>query len=175
MSDLDRNTLLAKAKAIFCRGMAMGYASGAKGTPVPGKPNAKYFEHIEGEGDWYLRDEYEVDPVTGISYGTTRIEYKGRLIWIMSYGGLYSQEAIACLKGALLASYAAGEFNLGRGKHNHVHGDYIYINVMSQGHSVDPFEKFMGMEGVSRPKRSPSSNPALEKVGGHWFWGMAMI
>ncbi len=172
--DFDRKAFLKEAEAVVLRGLAKGYASGAKAIPVPGNPNAKYYEYTEGP--WYLRDDYEIDPVTKKSIGRVRLEhtsdeYPNRLVWAMSYGGQYEKDAVPCLKAALMANYEKGVFNFGRGLNEYVQGDYVYM-IASMGPPT--FEKFFAREGIVR--RVGSTDYEIPKhVGGHAVWGMALV
>lgn len=169
MNKLERDNLLAEAQDLFCRGMAVGYASGAPSGLVFGDTDWKMFGYREG--DWRLEDRYYISPTTGKSVGETRIYFERQLIWFMSYGGFYKKEAIPCLKGALMANYKENVFNSGRGKNDFVDGEYIYI-IASQGPCS--FERFFAREGIRRVQ-SAQAGTIPEHAGGHDVWGMALI
>lgn len=175
MPEFDRQAFLKEAEAVVLRGLAKGYASGAKATPVPGKPGWKYYEYAEGP--WYLRDEYYVDPVSKKSCGYVVLEhdsaeYPNRLVWFMAYGGFYKKEAIPCLKGALMERYSAGVFNCGRGRLGYTDGTYVYA-IQSQGKSS--FERFFAHESVMLGTFRDYGGTYYEDAGGHEVWGMALV
>ena len=175
MDDLQRFSLLTEAHAVFCRGMAVGYASGAKATSVPGKPGWKYYEYTEGP--WYLRDEYYMDPDTGKSVGHVTLERRTEdgkflLVWFTAYGGFYKQEAIPCLKDALLSNYRRGIFNASRGPSRHIKGGYCY-DIYPQGSCS--FERFVAHESIGHSVKQSGGGGVFAHDGGHDIWGMALI
>ena len=172
MTDAEtREALLVAARWFFCDAMVLGYASGAKATPVPGRPNGKYYEHANNL--WYLRDEYEVDPVTKKSAGFTFIEYDQRRIWVMAYGGFYKQEAIPCLKAALMTNYTKGNFYAGRGRDGYVQYGYLYM-IATGNDDRFGFERFFARERVFRSVEKDGVD-VPESLGGHEVWGMSLI
>lgn len=171
MSKFDRQAFLKEAEAAVLRGLAKGYASGAKATPVPSKPGWKCYEYSEGL--WYLRDAYYVHPVTGKSVGETRMHYcEHHLIWFMSYGGFYKKEAISCLKGALMANYQRGIFNAGRGKDGYQESGYRYGTL---SYYTNSFERFFAHESVYSSKTQSGGGTIIGSDGAHevWAWRLS--
>ncbi len=166
-----REALLVAARWFFCDAMSLGYAFGAKATPIPGRPNGKYYEHANNL--WYLRDEYEVDPITKKSAGFTFIEYDQRRIWVMAYGGFYKQEAIPCLKAALMANYTRGDFYAGRGRDGYKHGECLYLVAAGLNEQFG-FDRFFARERIFRAMEKDGVE-VPELLGGHDVWGMALI
>ena len=170
---MDRNELLAEAQAFFCRGMAKGYAGGAKATLLSGDADWKVYERRNVGKDLYLQDRYYVDPATGKSVGETRIYYEHQLIWFMSYGGFYKKEAIPCLKAALMANYTKGDFYAGRGRDDYTQDRYLYM-ITTDNADKSGFERFFAREAVFRAEIKDGIETPVS-LGGHEVWGMALI
>ncbi len=175
---MDRNGLLKEAEAVVLRGLAKGYAGGAKATPVPFRPGWKFINH--DEDGWYLRDEYYVEPETGKSCGHTTlnryVEDKiATLVWYMSYGGFYEKEAIPCLKAALMANYTKRIFSAGRGEDMHQVGNYRYIIRWRHTALFEQFSAHETIVRIDQDSKDPREPSATTNMGGHDIWGMALI
>jgi len=167
----QRTALLISARLFFCDAMVLGYAGGAKATPIPDRPNGKYYEHTEGP--WYLRDEYEVDPITKKSAGFTFIERNHRRLWFMAYGGFYKKEAVPCLKAALMATYTKSDFYAGRGRDGYTQDGYLYM-IATRNSDNFGFERFFAHEAVFRAEIKEGIETPVS-LGSHDVWGMALI
>lgn len=149
----------------FFEAMCSGYASETKpkkGT-ISELPGSKTIPFIHGRCT--VLDAYLANDLGPHSGGMTEISYGGTPVWMMLYGGEYSDEAIPCLKAALRRNYISDHFNGGRGPKFFSHSDgYTYVNDVDAGSS---FANFSGRERIFSPNN--------DEVGFHRYHGFLMI
>jgi hypothetical protein len=147
----------------FFKAMTAGWVSGNTGeTSLAELPGMKTipFEH----GDYRVLDMYTVSPESGRSSGSTTIWHKNVPIWVMYYGGYYSEIAMPFLKECLHRAYVEERrFYGGRGPH-FVRGDrFTYINNVAS----DAWADFRGEESIFDLNEQP--------LGSHWYRGMSLF
>lgn len=165
----------------FCQAMARGWASGAKAKRERDLPNHERIEDVSGP--FWMVDRYCTNNYGQWSSGTTTIFYYTREngwqpIWVMNYGGFYSEEVIKFLKWALMENYSKGIFLGGRGPASFsLPGQpYYYVNL-PQGAGMgsrsipprgDNLEVFWGVERVCLLESN-------EEKGFHQYSGMSLL
>ena len=128
-------------QAFFFKAMVEGWVTGGQKITILQLPGYKAIDFKDG--DFRLLDCYCVNPHSPMSVGTTTIWHQEDPVWVMNYGGFYTESAIAFLKRALLKTYEASQFVGGRGPHIYTEGDLVYINRVS-----GDFNHFSGREEV---------------------------
>lgn len=126
-----------------------GYLGGARKVDVPDKPGFRRIE-VFGESGLRLVDEYSKTLGSHHSAGTTTIWFDNIPIWMMSYGGWYSPEALPILKAALRLSYERKKFIGGRGPESFSKDSFSYTNLVESWR----FENFNGRESICRSEDS---------------------
>lgn len=157
--------MLWQAESCFIAAMMKGWAAGVKGIDVPGMPAYKEIV-FEGYAGFRVVDRWCVSR-SGKSTGATTIWFANDPIWIMNYGGFYSENALSFLKQALMRAYNRSEFVGGRGPQ--VFQDenderFVYVNKAQYG---SKFRQFEGREFINK---EPDGI-----LGWHDYWGMALI
>jgi len=166
----SREDILTGAEQVFFKAMLDGYAGneGQKSQKTKTPDGYVNIEYVDG--DYRVLDRYCVTPYSCSSTGTTTIFFLGNPVWWMSYGGRYEDEVIPFLKEVLAVAYKNGDFCGGRGPKDWTKGDLQYQN---EGNPIDDntFEMFEGAEVIIK-----KSEKVTETVmGGHRYWGMALI
>ena len=174
---MNREEVLREAKKYFLEVMSVGWASGAKGKPVPDMPgygcitNQKQLQfglHLGITDCWGVSR-------SGVSEGTTRIWYSDGYsdwepVWIMWYFGFYPKEVIPFLKRALMHCYERGEFLGGRGPQRYI-GGYTWSHELRYQNIVARKSDFLGFKGREHILGLDND---LE-MGWHLYRGRALI
>jgi len=158
---------IARVQAFFFKAMVEGYAAqGSKKTKVADMPG--YKEIRFQDGDFLLVDRWCVNRLTEKSVGTTTIWFENEPVWVMHYGGVYAESAVAMLKRALAKSYGSYSFVGGRGPRVYVEGTekmFAYVNHPR----LNDFSKFEGREEIRAVENDG------EQFGFHEYWGMSLL
>jgi hypothetical protein len=144
------------------------------------KPQYKEYADLPGQktllyskGKFTLTDTYF--NAKGVwSAGQTLILMDGELAWHMYYEGVYQDDALPLLKGALHEEWRSGQFTGGRGRHNFStsveNGKLTYYNYQTPGST---FLKFSGHERIqlllSGSRSSPDDMRGQHMYRGRWF------
>ena len=130
-------------QAFFFKAMVEGWATtgGGQKITIPQIPGYKAIDFTDG--DFRLLDCYCVNSHSPVSAGTTTIWHQGNPVWMMSYGGFYTDSTIAFLKRVLLKTYEASQFVGGRGPRIYIESDLVYTNRVSGN-----FNHFSGREEI---------------------------
>ncbi len=161
--DLSRDEILEMTRAFFLSSMAGGWAANGPTSLVPGKPGC--MQYVCGEGDWFLIDEWCVNPDTGQSAGMTTVWFRGKPVWNMVYGGYYPESVVPVVRRALLAAYREGLFNGGRGVARFEWNSMVYLNSAQSR----CFHDFHGREEVY------SQDTSGKCLGWLWYMGKSLI
>lgn len=142
---------------------APGYESGAERVSIPQFPGDKII--VARQGLFEIVDQYCVAP-GGWSTGVMKIRYIGNVVWVMHYGGRYSEEVIPFLKLALRQVKWSREFIGGRGPRVFPNpgGTLLYVNTPE----INGFSKFRGKEEIFDVQTGKS-------LGFHEYWGMSFL
>lgn len=154
----------------FFEGVSLGWAGDGEYTRVPGLPRHKEFVHRSENGKLWIVDRYCTVPNSRKSSGTTTIfSSEGGddevPVWVMHYGGEYSEEVIPLVKFACSQAYSVKKFHGGRGNHTvRIEGrDQFYTNEYE-----GDFSRFAGSERVG-------DSITLYKFGYHYYFGMLLV
>ncbi|EKD23798.1 MAG: hypothetical protein ACD_81C00181G0001 [uncultured bacterium] len=159
-----RNEILDWAKKAFIAAMLSGYAS-EEGDGVPKIKTTDGYTTITCiEEGFTVVDRYYTMPRSTYSVGTTTIFYKGKPIWLMSYGGSYPKKVISFLKAALTKAYTTGSSVGCRGPQSCEEGDLLYINNCTSA----SFREMRGYEVIK-------SIETGRVLGYHEYWGGSLI
>ncbi len=156
-----------RIEAVFFEAMCYGHASSRRPFVLHGLPWSQGLLYTDGH--WRVTDTWETSEWSRYSGGVTRIYYNGNLIWMMHYFGAYSEEAIPCLKAALLANYQKSLFFGGRGPDRFTFGEFTYHN-WSKNKSSSKFENFSGEEMMFHERGDHRG-----MIGEHRYHGGLMI
>jgi hypothetical protein len=148
----------------FFRAMIGGWATaGSSRILIPTMPGFKGIECVDG--DYRLLDMWCTHPDSIKSSGLTTIWYQNNPVWIMHYGGEYTQEAAAVVKRALKQAYENRQFYGGRGQSSLERGSAMsYVNLIQK----NDFADFCGKETVL-------DDASGTVVGYHQYWGNLLI
>lgn len=169
-------------KQFFFRGMLNGYVNPnfvkltdlqaiapqmPDGFIMPGSKCTVYREKIDDDffqliDVWFSRKDCD------FSGGmTVIISSNNGPVWMMNYGGHYSEEAIPTLKLALRTAYEQKDFHGGRGHEKFSNGDYLYSNDFQHG----DFSEFYGYENMFKAGKS---GPIQTWLGRHSYHGFLL-
>lgn len=150
------------AEAFFFEAMLNGYASGSK--PEKNNPFPSWKTLGYRKGLLWLTDMWHTALNSRHSSGVTTIYWSSNPVWVMHYGGWYSDEVIPTLKAALRQSYKSKDFIGGRGPLMFALDNYIYRNMPSRS----DFQSFEGYERISSVEIDAA-------VGFHWYRGEWLV
>ncbi len=129
---------------VFFAAMKAGYAGGATKTEINGLPGSNMIRFEQD--DFVVVDVYFTTALSDFSFGHTMISYKGELVWMMQYHGVYPKGAVPLLKKALLETYGPEKFVGGRGPAVFPGEDgYEYHNEVKS----DDWMDFRGCEDIT--------------------------
>ena len=151
-------------QAFFFKAMIEGWAVSGQKINIPDLPGYKAVPFRDG--DFYLLDCYCVTPHSSKSAGTTTIWFQGVPVWIMNYGGVYEERAIAFLKSMLRRAYENLLFVGGRGPYRCSDGSFFYMN----NPCPNDFYKFRGREEIFIMEGGN-----IISLGFHEYWGMSLM
>jgi hypothetical protein len=154
----DETDILLHAREVFFQAMIHGYAGNVKPVIVGQHKEIHYTN-----GEYTVIDQWRSKP-DGSSYGITVIFYQELAVWIMSYKGMYPDEAIPFLKMVLSQAYCSGMFVGGRGLHL-VTSPGITLQYKN-GWKGD-FNEFSGREQIT--------DTVHGELGHHTYHGRALI
>jgi len=173
-------------KQFFFQGMLNGYANPEAKTyknlellfpkiPIPapisdgfllrGSKGTFYSEVIDGD-DYLLIDVWFSNKNSDFSGGMTLISIDNQIVWMMNYGGHFTNEAIPTLKLALKTAYEKKLFWGGRGPDKILNGEFWYTNYLVN----NDFGSFSGRENIYSAHK-----PINNWHGQHDYCGFLMV
>jgi len=159
---------LAEMEDIFFKAMNTGYANNSQKETFADIGKMVDFT----DGSWSVIDGYLVTPLGPRSGGLMAMSYEGIPVWLLQYAGQYEEEAIPCLKAALIAAYSEKKFFGGRGPEQFTLDGLVYQNEVDRAYRQD-FKKsnfFKGYESIRTAIGVPQ-----RCLGWHSYQGMMMI
>lgn len=149
---------------VFFAAMCDGYASEVpKISSIQELPDSKVITFVDGP--FKIVDTYFVNENTHYSAGLTLIYHEGKIVWFMSYAGLYDEPEISFLKQALLMNYRRAIFHGGRGPEYWKEEDGA--QRCYRNHVSGNFAHFSGKETIA------DRGGAI--IGGHEYHGRLLI
>jgi len=155
-------TDLVEIEDVFFEAMASGWVSKPEEITVPKLPGSKAIPFELG--DFKVLYCYMVTPYSDMSTGSTIIWHRGIPVWVMYYGGWYTEVAMPFLKQCLASAYAEERrFYGGRGP-EFVRGErFTYVNRINRNN----FNDFVGEERIYDLDE--------QCLGFHWYRGMSLL
>lgn len=146
---------------VFFDAMAAGWAHDVQKETIAEMPGSKIISFTQG--DFRVLDHYLTSP-SGKSAGTTAIWHQDQPVWVMQYGGHYTEFGISFLKSALRKAYTERNFYGGRGPEEMSFTDHVVYQNRIERNS---FEDFLGEERVFILGEAV--------YGYHWYRGMLLL
>jgi len=159
------NVTLKDIENAFFEAMQSGYAQSVVKGKIVELPGAKSICYVTHDNRFQVRDTWLVGhDGSDKSSGFTIIWNDGAPVWMMHYGGWYTELAISFLKSCLHKAYAEERvFYGGRGPTFVRDGAFTYVNDIE----VNLFDKFKGSETVF--------NIDGQQFGYHWYRGGSLL